>query len=142
MIKEAESMTKAEMEQIKTIPSEIDAIKDTLNNPKMEYVNVYYKDYRTGKGIPKSRSEYDYDHKEWNKLKKKLRRKIEILGRLVVKAEKFIETIDDAEMRTILRQYYINGRTQEAIGKQLGYDDSTISKKLDAFWRELSNNSR
>lgn len=129
------------MEQIKTIPSEIDAIKDTLNNPKMEYVNVYYKDYRTGKGIPKSRSEYDYDHKEWNKLKKKLRRKIEILGRLVVKAEKFIETIDDAEMRTILRQYYINGRTQEAIGKQLGYDDSTISKKLDAFWRELSNNS-
>ena len=135
-------MTKVEMEQIKTIPSEIDAIKDTLNNPKMEYVNVYYKDYRTGKGIPKSRSEYDYDHKEWNKLKKKLRRKIEILGRLVVKAEKFIETIDDAEMRTILRQYYINGRTQEAIGKQLGYDDSTISKKLDAFWRELSNNSR
>ena len=135
-------MTKAEMEQIKTIPSEIDAIKDTLNNPKMEYVNMYYKDYRTGKGVPKSRSEYDYDHKEWNKLKKKLRRKIEILGRLVVKAEKFIETIDDAEMRTILRQYYINGRTQEAIGKQLGYDDSTISKKLDAFWRELSNNSR
>lgn len=135
-------MTKAEMEQIKTIPSEIDAIKDTLNNPKMEYVNVYYKDYRTGKGIPKSRSEYDYDHKEWNKLKRKLRRKIEILGRLVVKAEKFIETIEDAEMRTILRQYYINGRTQEAIGKQLGYDDSTISKKLDAFWRELSNNSR
>lgn len=135
-------MTKAEMEQIKTIPCEIDAIKDTLNNPRIEYVNVYYKDYRTGKGIPKSRSEYDYDHMEWNKLKRKLKRKIERLGRLVVKAEKFIETIDDAEMRTILRQYYINGRTQEAIGKQLGYDDSTISKKLDAFWRELSNNSR
>lgn len=134
-------MTRAEMEQIKTIPSEIDAIKDTLNNPRMEYVNVYYKDYRTGKGIPKSRSEYDYDHLEWNKLKRKLKRKIERLGRLVVKAEKFIETIDDSELRTILRQYYINGRTQEAIGSQLGYDDSTISKKLDAFWKEHSNNS-
>ena len=134
-------MTRAEMEQIKTIPREIEAIKDTLNNPRIEYVNVYYKDYRTGKGIPKSRSEYDYDHMEWNKLKRKLKRKIERLARLVVKAEKFIETIDDSEMRTILRQYYINGRTQEAIGSQLGYDDSTISKKLDAFWRELSNNS-
>lgn len=134
-------MTRAEMEQIKTIPREIDAIKDTLNNPRIEYVNVYYKDYRTGKGIPKSRSEYDYDHMEWNKLKRKLKRKIERLARLVVKAEKFIETIDDSEMRTILRQYYINGHTQEAIGSQLGYDDSTISKKLDAFWRELSNNS-
>lgn len=134
-------MTKAEMEQIKTIPCEIDAIKDTLNNPRIEYVNVYYKDYRTGKGIPKSRSEYDYDHMEWNKLKRKLQRKIERLARLVVKAEKFIETIDDSEMRTILRQYYINGHTQEAIGLKLGYDNSTISKKLDAFWRELSNNS-
>lgn len=134
-------MTRAEMEQIKTIPCEIDAIKDTLNNPRIEYVNVYYKDYRTGKGIPKSRSEYDYDHMEWNKLKRKLKRKIERLGRLVVKAEKFIDTIDDSEMRTILRQYYINGLTQEAIGSKLGYDDSTISKKLDAFWRELSNNS-
>ena len=134
-------MTRAEMEQIKTIPREIDAIKDTLNNPRMEYVNVYYKDYRTGKGIPKSRSEYDYDHLEWDRLKKKLKRKIERLAKLVVKAEKFIETIDDSELRTILRQYYINGRTQEAIGSQLGYDDSTISKKLDAFWKELSNNS-
>lgn len=134
-------MTRAEMEQIKTIPCEIDAIKDTLNNPRIEYVNVYYKDYRTGKGIPKSRSEYDYDHMEWNKLKRKLKRKIERLGRLVVKAEKFIETIDDSEMRTILRQYYINGHTQEAIGSKLGYDDSTISKKLDAFWKDLSNNS-
>lgn len=134
-------MTRAEMEQIKTIPCEIDAIKDTLNNPRIEYVNVYYKDYRTGKGIPKSRSEYDYDHIEWNRLKRKLKRKIERLAKLVVKAEKFIETIEDSEMRTILRQYYINGHTQEAIGAQLGYDDSTISKKLDAFWKELSNNS-
>lgn len=141
MIKEAKRMTRAEMEQIKTIPCEIDAIKDTLNNPRIEYVNVYYKDYRTGKGIPKSRSEYDYDHIEWNRLKRKLKRKIERLAKLVVKAEKFIETIEDSEMRTILRQYYINGHTQEAIGSKLGYDDSTISKKLDAFWKELSNNS-
>lgn len=134
-------MTRAEMEQIKTIPREIDAIKDTLNNPRMEYVNVYYKDYRTGKGIPKSRSEYDYDHLECDRLEKKLKRKIERLAKLVVKAEKFIETIDDSEIRTILRQYYINGHTQEAIGSKLGYDNSTISKKLDAFWKELSNNS-
>ena len=133
-------MTRAEMEQIKTIPFEIDAIRDTLNNPRIEYVNVYYKDYRTGKGVPKSSSERDYDHAEWNRLKRKLNRKIERLAKLVVKAEQYIDTLDDSEMRTILRQYYINGHTQEEIGNQLGYDDSTISKKLDAFWK-VSNNS-
>lgn len=134
-------MTRAEMEQIKTIPREIDSIKDTLNNPRIEYVNVYYKDYRTGKGIPKSRSEYDYDHMEWNKLKRKLKRKIERLARLAVKAEKFIETIDDSEMRTILRQYYINGDTQDEIGAALHYDRSTISKKIERFWDEQSNHA-
>ena len=107
----------------------------------MEYVNVYYKDYRTGKGIPKSRTEYDYDHQEWNKLKKKLRRKIKTLGRLVIRAEEFISGIEDSEMRTILRRYYINGDTQDDIGKELHYDRSTISKKIERFWEEQSNHT-
>ena len=89
-------MTKKEMEQLKRIPDEIKSIEQSLKNPRMEYVNVYYKDYRTGKGIPKSRTEYDYDHQEWNKLKKKLRRKIKTLGRLVIRAEEFISGIEDS----------------------------------------------
>lgn len=134
-------MTKKEMEQLKRIPDEIKSIEQSLKNPRMEYVNVYYKDYRTGKGIPKSRTEYDYDHQEWNKLKKKLRRKIKTLGRLVIRAEEFISGIEDSEMRTILRRYYINGDTQDDIGKELHYDRSTISKKIERFWEEQSNHT-
>lgn len=138
-------MTRTEMEQLKSIPDEIKAIEESLKNPRMEYVNVYYKDYRTGKGIPKSRSEYDYDHQEWYRLKKKLRQKIEKLRRLVIEAEFFLTSIEDSEIRTILRMYYINGQTQDQIAAQLNCERSTISKKLDRFWAEqykLSHNSR
>lgn len=137
-------MTRTEMEQLKRIPDEIKAIEESLKNPRMEYVNVYYKDYRTGKGIPKSRSEYDYDHQEWYKLRKKLRRKIEKLSSLMVQAELFITSIEDSEIRTILRMYYINGQTQDQIALQLNCERSTVSKKLDRFWTEqykLSHNS-
>lgn len=134
-------MKREEMEQLKRIPDEIKSIEQTLKNPRMEYVNVYYKDYRTGKGIPKSRSEYDYDHQEWNRLKKKLRRKIKTLASLVIRAEAFIDSIEDSEIRTMLRLYYINGETQEEIGRKMHYDRSTISKKIEKFWDEQSNHT-
>ena len=127
-------MTRTEMEQLKSIPVEIKAIEESLKNPRMEYVNVYYKDYRTGKGIPKSRSEYDYDHQEWYRLKKKLKRKIKKLGRLVIEAEEFIDGVEDSRMRTILRKYYINGNTQSEIGKELHYTEARISQLINEFW--------
>ena len=129
-------MTKQQMEQLRNIPSEISAIEDTLKNPKMEYVNVYYKDYRTGKGIPKSRSEYDYDHLEVKRLKKRLRKKVARLAKLMADAEAFIDSIEDSDMRVILRSYYINGLTQEKIALLMHYDRSTVSKRLDRFWAE------
>ena len=136
-------MTRTEMEQLKRIPDEIKAIEESLKNPRMEYINVYYKDYRTGKGIPKSRSEYDYDHQEWYRLRKKLRKKIEKLSGLVIQAELFIASIDDCRMRTILRKYYINGDTQEDIGKELHYTSARISQLINKFWtqQEAGNSS-
>lgn len=129
-------MTRKEMEQLKSIPDEIKAMEQSLKNPRMEYVNVYYKDYRTGKGIPKSRSEYDYDHQEWNRLKRRLRRKIVKLGKLLIEAEAFISSVDDSRMRTILRMYYINGNTQEDIGRELHYTSARISQLINEFWTQ------
>lgn len=133
-------MTRTEMEQLKRIPDEIKAIEESLKNPRMEYVNVYYKDYRTGKGIPKSRSEYDYDHQEWYRLKKKLRQKIEKLSRLIIEAELFIANIEDSETRTILRMYYINGKSQDEIGEALHYSQAAISNKINTFWSKAMSN--
>lgn len=53
-----------------------------------------------------------------------------------------IEDIEDIEMRQILQYKYIEKWTDEKIGKELGYDRSTISKKLERFFEsQLSHNS-
>ena len=53
-----------------------------------------------------------------------------------------IEKVEDIEMRQILQYKYIEKWTDEKIGKELGYDRSTISKKLERFFEnQLSHNS-
>lgn len=47
--------------------------------------------------------------------------------------EQWIENIEDAEMRSIIRMYYCQGKTQREIGAELGYDRSLISKRLNEF---------
>ena len=51
-----------------------------------------------------------------------------------VEAEKFIEGVEDAEMRTILRMYYINNSSQKEIGEMMHYSQTAISTKLSTFW--------
>lgn len=46
----------------------------------------------------------------------------------------FIESVDDLEIKEILNQRYLEGKTYEQIGDDLGYEQSTIRKKLDAFF--------
>ncbi|MBQ2902405.1 MAG: hypothetical protein IJE49_11250 [Agathobacter sp.] len=44
-----------------------------------------------------------------------------------------IEEIEDMEMRQILQYRYIDEMTIAEIGESIGYDRSTISKKIDRF---------
>lgn len=57
--------------------------------------------------------------------------------------EQFIESIQDIEMKTILQMRYMDNRKYDEIGDALGYDRTTVSKKIDAFifQNELSHNS-
>lgn len=45
--------------------------------------------------------------------------------------EMFIESLDSIEDKAIMRLKYIDKWTDERIGTELGYDRSTISKKID-----------
>ncbi len=122
------------MEQCISLKHEIKAVEQSMKSPKSTYVAVFYKDYRTGKGIPKSRQELDEGQEELRVLKayhKNLKRR---LMNKLKKAEKFIEGVEDSEMRTILRMYYINGSNQQEIADELHYDQSTISNRLKYFW--------
>ncbi len=58
--------------------------------------------------------------------------------------ECFIEKFDNIEDKTIFRLKYIDRYTDEQIGNELGFDRSTISKKIDKILEkeELSHNSQ
>ena len=123
------------MEELISIKQEINAIEMSLCAPKSTYTFVFYKDYKTGYPIPKIEMGYDDGSICKDQLIKKLIATKKKLQAKIIEAERFIETQTDSELRTILRSYYINGLSQEEIGKLLGYDRSTITKKLKRFWK-------
>ena len=107
----------------------------SLCAPKSTYTFAFYKDYKTGYPVPKIEMGYDDGSICKDQLIKRLIATKKKLQRKIIEAEKFIEIQTDSELRTILRSYYINGLSQEEIGKLLGYDRSTITKKLKRFWK-------
>ena len=42
-------------------------------------------------------------------------------------------TREEPEMRVIMRMYYGQGFTQEAIGEEIGYSRETVYRKLKGF---------
>lgn len=127
-------MTRKDMEQCISLRHEIKAIEASMRSPRSSYVVVFYKDYRTGKGIPKAKQEVDNGEEEIRLLKAYHRKLVRKLKRKLAAVEDFIASVDDSEMRTILRMYYINGNTQKEIGEELHYTAQRISQKINEFW--------
>ena len=128
-------MTRNEMEQCISLRAEIKAIEESMKSPKSTYVTVFYKDYRTGKGIPKSLEGLDNGEEQLRELKAYHRNRCRKLLRRLKQAEKFIEGIEDSEMRTILRMYYRDGKKYKEIGAELGYTVDGIRSRLQRFWQ-------
>lgn len=122
------------MEQCRSLRYEIASIESAMRSPRSTVVAVFYKDYRTGKGVPKSRQEVDHGEEELRILKGSLSICKRKLAKRLLQAEKFIEEVDDTEMRTILRMYYINNASQKEIGDLMHYSQTAISTKLRVFW--------
>ncbi len=127
-------MTKKEMEQCRSLPKEIASIESAMKHPKSTVVVVFYKDYRTGRGIPKTKAEEDGGDEEIRILKKQLQAYRRKLAKQLVRAEKFIESVENSELRTILRMYYITGMSQEKIGEEMYYSQGRVSQILNEFW--------
>ena len=88
-------------------------------------------DYSTGFPRPQAVVGYDYE-KEW-----RLRERYEIrLAKLQAdceETEQWIEAISDSQTRRIFRMYYLEGETQQKIGKRLHLDQSSVSRKIENF---------
>lgn len=135
-------MTRKEMEQCRSLRYEIASIEAAMRSPRSTIVAVFYKDYRTGKGIPKSKQEVDHGEEELRILRGSLNTCKRKLAKRLLAAEEFIESIEDVETRTILRMYYINNDSQQEIGDALHYSQTAISTKLKMFWLSQGDNDR
>ena len=105
-------------------------LRYSIDNAKPELQADFYKDYRTGKGIPKSVVGFVFDEREIHAREQKIKLRLKQLESVIKNAEEEIDSVEDPELRSILRLYYIEGETQENIGKILHIERSSVSKKL------------
>jgi len=66
-------------------------------------------------------------------LRRKIENKIAKLQKELNEFEDWLDSIEEPEMRVIMRMYYGQGFTQEAIGEEIGYSRETVYRKLKNF---------
>lgn len=116
--------------KIRKLKKEIMGLRYSIDNAKPELQADFYKDYRTGKGIPKSVVGFVFDEREIHAREQKIKLRLKQLESVIKNAEEEIDSVEDPELRSILRLFYIEGETQENIGKILHIERSSVSKKL------------
>lgn len=127
-----------QIKQLKALRREAEGLKYSIDNAKPEIVTDYYKDYRTGRGIPKSLVGVDFDRKGISSRERRLKRKLDEISKLIETIEKEIEAIGDPDMRTILRMYYVEEMNYREIEEQIFMSKSNIQRKLKKFAEDVS----
>ena len=123
-------MDYGQLKQLKALRREAEGLKYSIDHARPEIVIDYYKDYKTGRGIPKSLTGLTFDEKGISSREKRLKRKLDEISKLIEAIEGEIDTVDDPDMRTVLRMYYIEERSQEEVADAMHCDRTTISKRL------------
>lgn len=129
--------SKDDLRNIEKLRKEIRAIEVSLDRMHVTDLTDYYKDYRYNpKGAVKSLHGIGVDRTELQRKEKRLKSRLRLLHRMVTEAERYVGTIEDPELRAILRMYYFEGMTQVEIGRELSLERSTISKKIKWFFNQ------
>ena len=130
-------MKKDDLRNIEKLRKEIRAIEVSIDRMHVTDLTDYYKDYRYNpKGAVKSLHGIGVDRTELQRKEKRLKSRLRLLHRMVTEAERYVGTIEDPELRAILRMYYVEGMTQVEIGRELSLERSTISKKIKWFFNQ------
>lgn len=131
----ADTITRKDLEQLRALKKEIESLEAV--EPKPREVVIFYKDYSTGKGIPKSDVGIDDGEDEASELLEKIERKRRELLRKISSLEDWLDAVEDPEDRAILRWYFVDGLTQEEIGHRMNYSRSLIQFRISEFFRKL-----
>ena len=126
-------MTKAELEQLRSLKSEIRHLNEELLNLPTVTDSVkgsmvefpYIEQTVVIKGI---------DETAAVRLRRKVERKCEELQEQMLFMEEWLDGVQDSETRDILRMKYRNGLSDNQIGMELGYTRSAIAMKIQRFF--------
>lgn len=138
-----------ELEKYRALCSEIESMRAELEKLEQEQETIRdtTKSYTTGKPVTimiQGRVYTKAFEDKYNALLKNLYMKLADRIAAKEKIEEWIDTLD-AEIRTIVRMVYINNMEHEEVASELGYERSSITKKLSRFWAayglQLSHNS-
>ena len=129
-------MDKQQLEHLNCVKAEIRFLTKEIENWPEGIVTDYYFDYPNGQ----KRVRPLIGVADCSGLKLLLDAKLQALQSEIEQMEQYLDSIEDTEIRSILRLRYRNGLTLKQVGDELGYELSTVSKKIKAFW-EQSNNS-
>lgn len=119
LIKESEHL-QSEYDDMICFPSE--EVIDSVNDYKTGYPHVVT---ISGMGDPR-----------FALLREKLATKNRKILLEIAAIEEYLDSVEDPEMRIILRLQYVSGLSIEQIAEELGYSDRTIKRRLQAFWAE------
>ena len=125
--------------QLKTLRRAAEGLRYSITHPPYTIVTDCYKDYRTGKGIPKALIGVEIDEKVVRKRERELENKLGEIEQAIKSIESEIDKVKDIELREMLRLYCINEETHEKIGEIMGLERSTISKRLSSFWKKSNS---
>lgn len=131
-------MTLEESKQIHYIIKEISVLQRELAELKMKnpYKQNIINDMPRGGGGSSDISDYASEVMELEDMLNYSLRKLQIERK---KFEKFLTTVEDSEMRLILRLRCINNMGWFDIGEELNIDRTTASKRFYNFFRDQKN---
>lgn len=129
-------MTRERLEQYRSNLQEIRELTyklDHLGEGDSLIGNDVIMDYKKGYPRPQSVVGYDYDlearrRERYEGRIKKLLEENELI-------EDFVLSIPEGRMRRIIRMYFLEGLSQWKISRKMHMDQSTISKKINDFFK-------
>lgn len=129
-------MNKNELKQLRKLIAEKADLERRIQEQKFkpsEELADTVKDYRTGR--PHTIVIRGYGDKEWARLRDVYFMKLGDISYRIQRMEAFLDGIEDAEIRQIMRLRYQDGLSQEEIAERMHYARSSIQKKEERFWK-------
>ena len=119
-------MDKQRLSKLRKLKKEAEVLNQEIKELEFspqEYVADTAKDYSTG--YPVTIKIEGYGSEEYIKAKRRLynrlSQKLESIQEEREEIEKYLDSIEDPELRVILRLRYVNGLTLSQISKEIGY---------------------